>query len=691
MMKRVLPSIACMLILILLLLGVSNGFAQTPTGADTTDISNMSLEDLMKYKSQGVASELETKINSALEVASITPLAARKSPGIVSIISEEEIRKSGARDLMDILKMVPGVDFGVDVTGVVGIAIRGNWGHEAKVLLQINGMGMNETVYGTLQFANRYPIDQIKRIEIIRGPGSAIYGGEAEYAVINIITKNGQDLNGVQVNANYGTMEHALESNNYTLAIGKKKKDFSFALSNYWGTGNRSDQTYTDVYDGSFDMAKGSQIKPVNFILGLNYKAFSLNACYDRLLLETQDAYDAVLSQAYKQYFTTMIADAKYEWKVSDKFSVTPKISFKRTNPWEITTPGNDTTEDAFMLYKTIADRYKANVTATWNATKNASFTFGTEEFYDIGKKFNGDLFTNSQKEQVTYFNSSAFAQSILKNKIANLTVGARYDHNSSFGGAFVPRVGLTKRIDRLNFKLLYSNSFKAPAIENVEGSFEGTIKPEMTKIWEFETSYQVNKDMFINLNVFDISTQDAIVYFVDTTVSEGADGYINRDKSGSQGFELEYKFIGKWGHMNLGYSFYTAKNKDRVPEYAYPGNDKDILAFANHKLTLNTSFNVSKSVYISPSLLYYSKKYGASGTDSLGEYSYKPYPESLYANLFIGSSKFLAKGLEAGVGVYDIFNQKTIFIQPYQSGHAPLPGASREFLARLTYHFNYK
>ena len=64
-------------------------------------------------------------------------------------------------------------DFAVDVEGVVGIGVRGNWANEAKVLLLIDGMEMNETVYGTLQFSDRYPIDQVKRIEIIRGPGSS--------------------------------------------------------------------------------------------------------------------------------------------------------------------------------------------------------------------------------------------------------------------------------------------------------------------------------------------------------------------------------------------------------------------------------------------------------------------------------------------------------------------------------------
>jgi hypothetical protein len=115
------------------------------------------------------------------------------------------------------------------------------------------------------------------------------------------------------------------------------------------------------------------------------------------------------------------------------------------------------------------------------------------------------------------------------------------------------------------------------------------------------------------------------------------------------------------------------------------------MLAFARNKATLNTSFNLSKNVFISPSLLYYSKKDGVTGIDEDGNYLFAEYPESFYANLFIGHHNFLIKGLQAGAGVYDILNQKTIYIQPYKSGHAALPGMSREFAVRLTYNFSFK
>ncbi len=667
-------------------------FSQTVSISDTSDISNLSLEDLMKYKSHGIPSELESKINAAIEVASLNPLSSRKSPSIVSVITSAEIQHSGARDLIDILRLVPGIDFGVDVLGSIGIAIRGNWASEGKVLLQIDGMEINENVSGTLQFANRYPIDQIKRIEIIRGPGSAIYGGDAEFAVINIITKSASDLNGVQVNATYGRMKHALAENNYTIAIGKKLKDLNLKLTAFLGQSNRSDMLYTDIYGNSYDMAKNSKILPVNFNLGFNYKGLTIHAFYDKMLLETRDAFDMALNHAYKEHFTTIIADAEYVWKISDKFSWIPKLSFKGTTPWEISAfPGYDSVEASDVLYKTVADRLKFNLTSINNISKNINITAGFESFYDKGKKFNGDIFRNSGKAEVSYFNTAVFVQAIIKNEVANLTLGGRFDYNSSFGSDFVPRVGLTKRIGKFNFKLLYSNSFRAPAIENVENSISGKIKPEDTYIWEFESGWQINKDMFITFNLFDLTTHNTIVYFIDTTVVGVPDGYLNRDKGGSQGIELEYKFIGKWGYTNLGYSFYTTRNKSQVPEYAAPGDKSEALAFPNHKISLNTSFNLTRSLCISPSFTFYSERDGIAAADPNGNYIYKEFPRTFYANVFIERDNFFVTGLRAGIGVYDMFNQKAIYIQPYSSGHAPLPGASREFSVRLNYNFHFK
>src|SRR5688572_19621264 len=186
----------------------------------TVDYYEMSLEQLLSLKAHGIPSELEELINSLISAASKKPLSSRESPSIVSLITQEEIKNSGARDLIDVLRMVPGMDFGMDVEGVVGLGIRGNWAHEGKVLILMDGQEMNEIMFATTQFGNHFPIDLIKRIEVIRGPGSAIYGGFAEYGVINIITFQGSDLQGVAVKGTYGQMSTAMGRANGSLAGG---------------------------------------------------------------------------------------------------------------------------------------------------------------------------------------------------------------------------------------------------------------------------------------------------------------------------------------------------------------------------------------------------------------------------------------------------------------------------------------
>ena len=95
-------------------------------------------------------------MNIKISVASIKELTPRESPGVVSYISAEEIHESGANDLVDVLRLVPGFDFAMDVEGVVGIGVRGNWAHEGKVLMLIDGQEMNEGLYSSLQFGNPF-------------------------------------------------------------------------------------------------------------------------------------------------------------------------------------------------------------------------------------------------------------------------------------------------------------------------------------------------------------------------------------------------------------------------------------------------------------------------------------------------------------------------------------------------------
>ena len=246
-------------------------------------------------------------------------------------------RNSGAHDLIDVLRMVPGLHFGVDVEGVVGIGVRGNWGHEGKVLLMYDGHEMNEQLFSTLQFGEHYPIDQIRKIEIIRGPGSSVYGGNAEYAVINIITNNNPDYEGISAVASYGQMSKTFASRSISLSGGHHFGKLAMNIGAYAGEGNRSDRIFSDYEGTQYDMTNQSYLKDVVFNFSTAFKGLSFRFLGDYYLNETRDGYDLVLLQSEPVRFNSTFFDLKYDWKVTKKITITPQLKYKQQTPWLLT------------------------------------------------------------------------------------------------------------------------------------------------------------------------------------------------------------------------------------------------------------------------------------------------------------------------------------------------------------------
>ncbi len=123
-------------------------------------------------------------------------ISTRKAPAIATVITADEIKNMGARDLTDVLKTVPGFGVSINEWGVNMFEVRGikTTGSE-KILVMTDGHRLNESYTGSglcLTF-NDLSVEKIRQIEIIRGPGSALYGANAFTAVINIITKDADD------------------------------------------------------------------------------------------------------------------------------------------------------------------------------------------------------------------------------------------------------------------------------------------------------------------------------------------------------------------------------------------------------------------------------------------------------------------------------------------------------------------
>lgn len=624
------------------------------------------LDSLFNLQAFEEESDLQKVINKNVSVAAMK-LSSRETPGIVSVITREEIENSGARDLVDMLKLVPGFDVLQDLQFVLGLSLRGSWANEGKVLVMIDGIQMNDLLYQNVALGNRFPISAVERIEIIRGPGSAIYGGSAEYGVINIITKAASELNGVEVYANAGAHADNLGRFNAGVMAAMQGKDLSWDASFFKGRAIISDGLYDDTYD----LARESKAEPLNASVGLRYKGLSIRGLVDHF--DSREPYSKVS-------FRSTNIDAKYEIALSPKLTLTPQFVYNNQVPWEYTLfeDGFDPTESTFEVE---ASRLFGQLNAQYNVSRKVNMNFGSVYFQDRSTDRLMD------EKLLTLNNIAFYYQALFKHRLANATVGFRFEKNNRYDGAFVPRVALTKKIENVHFKLLYSKAFRAPALENVLLDTTGA-KPEKSDVFEFELGYQFTPEMLLSINAFSISTRDIIIYG-----SEGGENewYENYEKSGSRGIELVYSIRKKNWYSTLTYSYNHALNDNTVEKYNVPQTRDQFVGMAAHKVTMNTNFALTSNLRLNVGGVYSGKRYAyvAIDEDELVSEKIDPY---VLVNLFLNYKP--NSNFSIGAGVFDLLDERPSIPQAYKADgdtYSPIPGRSREFTLKLSYAIPFK
>ncbi len=628
---------------------------------------------------------LEELMNIKISIASVKEMTPDESPGIVTLITKEEIQNSGARDLIDVFRLVPGLDFGGEVDGVVGIGIRGNWASEGKVLLLLNGMELNEGLYNTIQLGNHYPVDNIERIEIIRGPGSAMYGGTAEYAVINIITLDNDQLNGIKTDASYGQMSRTFGHRNFTLTAAGKMKDFNYSATGFISDAVRSQETFTDFDGNSFDMKDNSGLQSKSFNMKLGYKNLSIKSFVDLYTIHTQDGYEQIFKQQYHTYFNSFHFDVQNKFTLVKNFYFIPEVEYKKQSPWS--NDGNAFNEEMFPFH-IVSEKITGRGTFGYTAGSNINFNGGFEYFEDRGKmKMEEQLFYSSSSESLSYSGYAVFGQAIIKSKIANLALGARYNDNSIYNSSFVPRIAITKVVDDFHAKLLFSKAFRSPNIMNID--LNPSIKPENTTVWEMETGYNFSDEISGSLNFFHIKTNDIIVFYYNEAIEE--DGYTNLEKMGTKGIETEWKFKSNNGFIGANYSFYSPLNKESIiPDYEVQVNHDALLGFSVHKLNLIGNQKLNHGIILGASVSFYGPRYAIAEMNDEGVIEYSLHDPSALVNISVTKENLFVKNFSARFGIYNVTGETELFLPAYTIMRSPTPGKGREFALKLSYTIPY-
>jgi len=196
-------------------------FAEEGAPEKEADLFEMSIEQLMEIE---VAS-----------TATLTEVKPRLVPAAVTVITEEQIQASGARSLFELLDIyVPNLQWTRNHWEADNLGLRGIISdHDDKYLLLVNGRVMNErTHYGVVSEKDLVMMRDIHHIDIVRGPGSAMYGPGAVAMVINIITHNAETFQGTEITGRLGAVEEFYSGE---IRHGRKFKDGDGGFFAYFG------------------------------------------------------------------------------------------------------------------------------------------------------------------------------------------------------------------------------------------------------------------------------------------------------------------------------------------------------------------------------------------------------------------------------------------------------------------------
>jgi iron complex outermembrane receptor protein len=182
--------------------------ALAATAVAQQDLTQLSLEDLM-----------DTKVTSV----SRKEQSLSRTASAISVITSEDIRRSGATNIPDLLRMVPGVDVAQIDANTWAITVRGlNGRFSNEVLVMLDGRNVyTPTFGGAFWDVLDLPLEDIERVEVIRGPGATIWGANAVNGVINIITKKPSETRGGMVVAGAGNLDQGFGTVQYGGSLGK--------------------------------------------------------------------------------------------------------------------------------------------------------------------------------------------------------------------------------------------------------------------------------------------------------------------------------------------------------------------------------------------------------------------------------------------------------------------------------------
>ena len=523
----------------------------------------------MRYRLMGACIALSLNsfvLANELEIITVsaTPIEQSDAGSAVSVISKEDLRERNAVTLHGLFREVPG--FAVSQQGSLGsvgqIRVRG--AEANQVLVMLNGIEINDPAQGGEFDLSQMSTNDIERIEIIRGPQSALWGSDAMAGVINIITLPQEKHDAFSV----GLLGGSFSTSQLTMSATKMMHN---------GTA-KFDATRFES-NGTNISREGNEDDGIeNLTLGLSgdYSATdTFNLSYTIRFTDKKTEFDDV------DYISTGLPTDANFWSNSKYFysgislnhelneKIDQSLSFYRTDT-DNTTVTNATTNSIARAKKN-AVKYQIN----YYEKNNTISLLAENETEDFEQRGQVSFFGDPNRDESNRTKSLAIEYRY-DNDYLHLSTSARYDGNKDFKDSKSWRV--TGAFENLG-KTFYGSigtSVKNPTFSERFGFFTNFIgnpklKPESSLHWEigFRTSFS-RENIELAITYFNADLTDEIDGFVYDATSSGFTSSNIQGPSDRSGMELEaiYRFLDSWvlkgTYTYLDASQYSAEGKVR-------------------------------------------------------------------------------------------------------------------------------
>ncbi|MFN0314779.1 MAG: TonB-dependent receptor plug domain-containing protein, partial [Burkholderiales bacterium] len=542
-----------------------SGLSQAADGSEAeADLLDLPLEELLKVEIPDVygASKHTQKTTEA--------------PSSVSVVTAREIKQFGYKSLGDIMASVRGFyvtkNRYYEFLGVRGFSRPGDY--NSRVLVLIDGLRTNDGVFGGTFLDGALPIDVdlIDRIEMIRGPGSSLYGTGAFFAVINIIPKRGRDIEGVELAGEYGSWD----SMRGRVTAGKKTQSGFEGLVS--ATGFKTQGTPQVVFpelagdpSRNYGVMENTQaVRWRNVRADLEYKDFRLS--YSESSRHNKygtGIYATIFNMPSDNYDSEQLVDLQFNHALNANDSIvarlaTSKYDYNATSAYDY--PPLTYNHD-FARYNAVMGEfsYSARIGEQHRLILGAEYADHTQADqgnYDVSPYM---VYSDPRNSFATW---ALYAQDeIALSKKVTLNLGARYDKSYNKLSSFNPRVGLIiAPKEGTAIKLLYGSAFRAPnawelyyEAPAVGQKAPAGLAPEKIRTYELVLEQRVTPQLIATGSLYHYRLKNLISFVTDPT--DGLFTFANTDSVKTNGLDLELQ--GKWSRLEgrMSYSYQEAKN----------------------------------------------------------------------------------------------------------------------------------